>query len=307
MTESAPLNVDQARQQYVDEVRLDGGATNPLVRRALATVARERFYGPGPWRFATRDPMAALSPTYVTTEDDQPARIYRNASIPLDETRQLLSGHPGLVARYLDLLDIRPGQHVIHLGSGTGYYTALLAELVGPGGRVDATEADEALARQAQVNLAHCRQVTVQHTTEATGVHASAHAILMSFGVTHLESAWLDRLCDGGCLLVSLTVPLNPSQGMGVLFKITRAGGEFNAQFVQPTAGFSGVGVRDPAMAQALAQALQSGSILQVTRVRREPHPIGHTCVLHREGACLSKADAPLPVQALLVRSTLKF
>jgi len=52
---------------------------------------------------------------------------------------------------------------------------------------------------------------------------------------------------------------------------------------------------------------MQSGAILQVTRVRREPHPIGHTCVLHREGACLSKADAPLPVQALLVRSTLKF
>lgn len=286
---SLRMNLDQARRAYVDEIRLDGGAKNPDVRRALANVPREHFYGPGPWRFAMRElnPNAGIS--YLTTDDADPCSIYRNASIPLDESRQLLSGHPGLVARYLDQLDIQPGQHVLHLGSGSGYYTALLAELVGPDGRLEATEADARLAALAQVNLAERPNVTVVHTTDAPGDDGCADAILMSFGVTHIEPQWLDKLRDGGRLLVSLTVPIGPNQGIGLLFRVTREGSTFKTTMLQPTAGFSGVGVRDAAMEQTLAQAMQSGAIMQVTEVRRDAHAPTSTCVLHRNGACLSR------------------
>jgi len=288
------MDLSQARTHYLNEIRLDGGAKNENVRRVLTTVPREHFYGPGPWRFAMRElnPNAGIS--YLTTDDADPASIYRNASIPLDESRQLLSGHPGLVARYLDQLDIQPGQHVLHLGSGTGYYTALLAELVGPGGRVDATEADARLAALAQANLVDHPNVTVAHTNDTPCADGCADAILMSFGVTHIEPVWLNKLRDGGRLLVSLTVPIGPTQGIGLLFKVTREGSTFKTALLQPTAGFSGVGVRDAAMEQALAQAMQTGAITQVTEVRRDAHVPTSTCVLHRDGACLSRSAAAL-------------
>ena len=46
----------------------------------------------------------------------------------------------------------RPGDHVVHVGAGSGYYTAMLALLVEPGGRVDAFEVHEGLA-EAERNL----------------------------------------------------------------------------------------------------------------------------------------------------------
>lgn len=286
---SLKMNLDQARQAYVAEIRLDGGAQRPDVRRVFATVPREHFYGPGPWRFALRSMEAAQSSTYLTTDDADPCSIYRNASIPLDESRQLLSGHPGLVARYLDHLAVQHGEHVLHLGSGSGYFTALLAELVGPTGRVEATEADPRLATLAQTNLADRSNVTLVNTTSTPGEDGCADAMLMSFGVTHIEPQWLDRLRDGGRLLVSLTVPMGPTQGFGLLFKVTRESETFKATLLQPTAGFSGVGVRDATMEQLLAQAMQTGAIAQATEMRRDVHAPTSTCVLHRDGACLSR------------------
>ena len=47
---------------------------------------------------------------------------------------------------WLAAADPKPGDHVVHIGIGTGYYTAILAELVGPTGRVTAIEYDASLA-----------------------------------------------------------------------------------------------------------------------------------------------------------------
>lgn len=47
--------------------------------------------------------------------------------------------------RVLNELDIQPGDHVADLGSGSGYFTLLLAEAVGPNGKVYAVDIDQAL------------------------------------------------------------------------------------------------------------------------------------------------------------------
>jgi hypothetical protein len=47
----------------------------------------------------------------------------------------------------------QPGEHVVHVGAGVGYYTAILAELVGVAGRVKAIEFDAELAARATANF----------------------------------------------------------------------------------------------------------------------------------------------------------
>jgi protein-L-isoaspartate(D-aspartate) O-methyltransferase len=46
----------------------------------------------------------------------------------------------------LDQLDIAAGAQVLHLGCGTGYYTAIVAELIGPTGKITAIEIDPGVA-----------------------------------------------------------------------------------------------------------------------------------------------------------------
>ena len=126
--------VQSEPESGADELRLVAGLRNPSVWRAFATVPRERFLGSGPWRVALPD--LRLNATYTTTEDADPCWLYHNVSVALDESRDLVSGQPAGVARWIDELNIKPGERVLHLGSGAGYYTAVLAELAGPDGSV---------------------------------------------------------------------------------------------------------------------------------------------------------------------------
>jgi protein-L-isoaspartate(D-aspartate) O-methyltransferase len=74
--------------------------------------------------------------------------------VAIDETRRLNNGQPSLWAQLFDVLDLAAGDHVIHVGAGQGYYSAILAEIVGPTGRVTAIEIDPNLATKARKNLA---------------------------------------------------------------------------------------------------------------------------------------------------------
>ena len=53
-----------------------------------------------------------------------------------------------------DQLDLTASEHIVHVGVGAGYYTAILAEIVGAKGEVTAVELDPALAERSRANLA---------------------------------------------------------------------------------------------------------------------------------------------------------
>ena len=69
---------------------------------------------------------------YWTTEDADPRHVYHDVLIALDEARGINNGQPSLWALLFDELDIAANDAVLHLGCGTGYYTAIAAELAGP-------------------------------------------------------------------------------------------------------------------------------------------------------------------------------
>src|SRR6266446_6859518 len=142
-------STEQARHWYAEELSFTAKVGSRAVIDAFATVPRELFLGPGPWRILS--PMAAAG--YWTTEDDDPRHLYHDVLIAIDEKRRLNNGQPSLWARLYDQLELTRGLYVVHVGAGTGYYSAILADIVGAAGHVTAIEIDPALAERARHSL----------------------------------------------------------------------------------------------------------------------------------------------------------
>jgi protein-L-isoaspartate(D-aspartate) O-methyltransferase len=180
--------IEEARRRYAEELRFTARLASRAVIDAFATVPRERFFGPGPWRVIS--PMALGE--YWTTEDADPRHLYHDVLIAIDEERRLNNGQPSLWARMYDNLDLSNGAHVVHVGAGTGYYSAILAEIVGG---VTAIEIDLALASRARESPAAWPQTTVAAADGFTfRPDQPADAIVVNAGVTHLSLVWLDAL-----------------------------------------------------------------------------------------------------------------
>ena len=192
---------ESARRWFAEELRHTARVQSPAVVKAFATVPREHFSGPGPWRLLS--PMRGAD--YWTTEDADPRHLYHDVLVAIDESRRLNNGQPSLWACLYNQLGLAAGQHVVHVGVGTGYYTAILAEIVGRGGHVTAVEIDPGLAEQARSNLASAWPQATVITADGFTFRPErpADAIVVNAGVSHLSLAWLDALAAGnGRLLV---------------------------------------------------------------------------------------------------------
>jgi protein-L-isoaspartate(D-aspartate) O-methyltransferase len=119
-----------ARRRFAEEI--GSAATLPAaIVDAFANVPREHFLNRGPWQVrGERDAGPQRTP------DDNPARVYANQSIAIDEERHLFNGLPSFLGTMIAALGVQPGHRVLHIGPGLGYYTAVIGELVRPQGSV---------------------------------------------------------------------------------------------------------------------------------------------------------------------------
>jgi protein-L-isoaspartate(D-aspartate) O-methyltransferase len=118
-----PVSVKTARRFYAEELRFSAHVESRSVVDAFATVPRERFVGPGPWQI--KSPMRRGD--YWTTANADPRNVYHDTLIALDAKRGINNGQPSLWIALFDELGIAAGEHVVHLGCGTGYYSAVAA------------------------------------------------------------------------------------------------------------------------------------------------------------------------------------
>lgn len=280
------MTIDEVRQFYAEEVELAAPLRSKAVVEAFRRVPREEFLGTGPWQIAIPD--SAMGSSYRLTEDAEARHVYHNVSVALDSKRQLFNGQPGFVGRLIDELEIQPGARVFHLGCGPGYYTAILAEVAGNRGQVIASEVDPELAARADANLSRYPNVKViagDGTELDPGV---SDAMLINAGVTLPLVRWLDRLAEGGRLIVPVTVPVGATLGKGLVLKITRTGDRFAARIISLTVIYSCTTAQDPELAAALGKSLGSGALMKVTSVRRDQHAADDTCLVHTAEICLS-------------------
>src|SRR5215831_1118689 len=249
------LSLEDCRRFYAEEIQYSANLTSPALIAAFTSVPREKFLGPGPWHVVIPDLMTGAT-QHVTTPDADPRRIYHNIVISLDRSRDLSNGHPGTLATYLNALGLAAGDRVFHLGAGTGYYTAIMAEVVGASGKVTAIEVHPELGPVAQKNLADRANVEV-HLGDGTQLDpGDCDAMLINAGVTHPLPRWLDRLRAGGRLVLPITMPMTPNLGKGVMLKITRQPNGWTAQLVTYVAIYSATAARDAQLEPVIQKAL---------------------------------------------------
>ena len=282
------MTLDDQRRAYAELISSAAGLTTPGLKDAFAAVPREAFLPPGPWLVVGEGQKPQQTP------DADPRHVYENVSVAIDPARQLFNGAPAFLARLIDRLALGPGSRVLHIGAGLGYYSAVMAHVVGPGGAVVATEIDEALAAAARSNLSAMPWVTVE-SADGTAVSGLYDAMLVNTGVTHPLDAWLDGLAPGGRLLLPLTVGL-PGMGplgKGVVVVIARTpdGTGFGAEVLSFVAIYSAIGLRDQGIETSLGQALRRTSFPNLTQLRRDTHEHSPDCWLHGDTFCLSMAQ----------------
>jgi protein-L-isoaspartate(D-aspartate) O-methyltransferase len=287
------FTVEQYRRFYAEEIRFTGNLHSAALVEAFAQVPREDFLGPAPWEIASAEirGMSVVGGIQMSyTPIDHPRDLYHNVVVVVDKAGDINNGQPSALARWIDALDLKPGDRACHLGCGIGYYTAIMAEVVGTCGSVVATEVNPELAVRAEKSLSSYSNVTVVAGDGATFDPGMCDALLINAGVTHPIPLWLDRLNEGGRLVVPLTISTTPTLGVGVMVKIVRKGG-FSAQIITQVAIYSCASARDAQREPQLRVALASGTLMKMKSVRRDAHEQTDTCVLHGADVCLSGTE----------------
>ena len=275
----------QIRRAYAERLRVSARLKSPALVDALARVPRERFLGLGPWQIVhPGKPPAGFK--YTTTPDANPKHVYADVLVAIDAGRGLNNGQPSGLASWIEALELRSGERVIHIGCGTGYYTAILAEIVGPTGRVMAVDVDVPFAHRARMNLAGYSHVDVWYGDDVPFEPESADAVFVNAGATHPLPAWLDVLALGGRLLIPLTATGPDGLSTGGMFLLVRTRAGFAARCVSGVAIYPCIGMRNSDLNLELWR--RRGTERQVHSFRRDAHEPDTTCWLHTPNGCFS-------------------
>src|SRR5262245_21013673 len=289
-------SVEAARAAYAEKIRALVGLRSPALFRSLARVPREAFLGPGPWKLMF---INQVGEGYKDTPDADPCHLYDNVLVAIDPERQLNNGEPAALLRWLDRLDLAPGERFLHVGCGVGYYTAIAVEAVQPGGAAIGIEIDPALAERARRNTAGIAGLAVRCGDGSALAGESFDAVYVNAGATDVLPGWLDLLRIGGRLLLPLTVSVpNMSGGVGRMLLVRRGGAGYTAEFQGMVGIYPCTGARTEAGEARLRSRLTPTGLDGVRRLRRDPHPEGPDCWLHGDGFCLSPAAPVSPLHS---------
>lgn len=187
-----------ARQKMVDNQLRTSAVNDHRVLAAIGEVPRERF-----------------------VPADRQALAYADVAHALGGDRYLGPAAP--FARLVQLAEIKQADHILDVGAGTGYGTAVLARL---GAAVTGLESDPALAQQAKVNLEGLDNAGVIVGPLDGGSLSQSYDVIVIEGAVDAEpTQFFSRLNEGGRL-----VALVRSQGPAVAMIYVRGGDDVTAR-----------------------------------------------------------------------------
>ncbi len=271
------------RTAYAHRMMRLAGVVDPRLEAASAAVPREDFAGPPPWRVS-----AGFSG--LGQGDRDVASLYDDVLVVIDDQRGINNGQPSLHAQSLAALAVSEGETVVQIGAGAGYYTAILAHLVGPSGKVFAYEIETDIAERARRNLARYAQVEVRTGSGVTDGLPKADAIYVNAAASHPVRAWLDALNPGGRLLF----PLQAAHSSGAMLLITRPRSESDAwpaKLLSAVVFIACEGAQDPKIGRRLDAAFRRGGAERVRWLKFGP-TAPQDAWLHGDGWALTTGAA---------------
>ena len=289
-----PSDIAAARAAFAASLHEKNPELATRTVAAFAAVPREDFLGRGPWLTL---PDAA---GYRSTPDADVRHVYQDVAIALDAARMLNNGSPSFLARVIDALEVKEGDRVVQIGCSSGYYSAILAEIVGPRGSVVAVELAPDLVDRARKNLARWKQIEVRHADGVTQPKEPVDVVFVQAGVTHPQPRWLEMLAPGGRLGLAMTAILPPSRirrivrdHAGWLLVVKRTERGFTARFLEVIGVQALLGGRDSAIQARLreAYAREPATRPPVASLRLDAHAPEASCWLHEASFCLSRRE----------------
>ncbi len=173
---------DDRRERMVERLLRDGVLRTPRIIEAVGAVPRHLFV-----------PRHLRESAYY----DTPLTIGSGQTISA----------PHMVGMMLEYLDLQEGQSVLEIGGGSGYHAALVAQIVGPRGRVFAVERIASLAKKAQnrlekLGLKDRVEVLVRDGSEGFPERAPFDRIFVTCGAPEIPPPLIRDLREGGKLLI---------------------------------------------------------------------------------------------------------
>ena len=172
--------------------------TDEKVESALQNIPRHEFV-----------PESELEYAY----DNEPLPIMKNQTI----------SQPGVVTRMTEWLDVKNGQNILEIGTGSGWQSAILSYLVGSG-TIYSIERHPELAKFAQENLKKLKIDNV-HVILGDGTLGYSQAspydrIIITAACTEIPLPLLDQLSENGLIIA----PVGGSSQSLVLLQKTSKG-----------------------------------------------------------------------------------
>jgi protein-L-isoaspartate(D-aspartate) O-methyltransferase len=136
--------------------------------------------------------------------EDYQIESYEDYPLPLPGGQTI--SQPTTVAFMLELLAVEFGQNVLDVGAGSGYTTALLAELVGDEGHVLGVEVIPELVAFAKERLSEYPQVDIalSHVGATDYPGAPFDRILVSAAATDVPEWLINQLLPGGIMVLPI-------------------------------------------------------------------------------------------------------
>jgi len=183
-------------------------------------------------------------PRHLFVPENEQGYAYGDFPLPIGYGQTI--SQPYIVAMMTELLDLKAGDKVLEIGTGSGYQAAVLAEI--PGIKVYTIEIIPELAESARERLESLGYTDV-HCKQSDGYHgwpeqAPFDAIIVTAAPDHVPQPLVDQLAEEG----RLVIPVGPPGGYQTLWKfVKQPDGELKALNMGGVAfvPFTGKGVQE--------------------------------------------------------------